>query len=219
MKYRYALFDLDGTVIDSGEGITKSTQYALSRMGIEEPDLNRLRAFVGPPLLDSFRDLYGMSEEKAMEAVDWYRERYSSKGLYECHPYEGIGELLEALQQEGRKLAVASSKPERFVREILEHFGIGQYFSEIVGATMDEKLSSKPDIIREVFRRGRLTQADKASVIMIGDRRYDIEGANETGLDSIGVYYGFAEPGELEKAGATYIAETVQDLADLFRRI
>ena len=188
MKYRYALFDLDGTVIDSGEGITKSTQYALSRMGIEEPDLNRLRAFVGPPLLDSFRDLYGMSEEKAMEAVDWYRERYSSKGLYECHPYEGIGELLEALQQEGRKLAVASSKPERFVREILEHFGIGQYFSEIVGATMDEKLSSK-------------------------------EGANETGLDSIGVYYGFAEPGELEKAGATYIAETVQDLADLFRRI
>ena len=133
--------------------------------------------------------------------------------------YEGIGKPLEALQQEGRELAVASSKPERFVREILEHFGIGQYFSEIVGATMDEKLSSKPDIIREVFRRGKLTQADKASVVMIGDRRFDIEGANETGLDSIGVYYGFAEPGELEKAGATYIAETVQNLADLFRRI
>lgn len=216
-RYRDLLFDLDGTITDSGEGITKCVQYSLKKFGIDEPDLSKLIPFVGPPLLDSYEKYYGMDEKQAMQAIAFYRERYEGIGIFECRPYEGIDRLLSRLQKEGRRLIVASSKPEAFVKRILEYFGLIPYFSEIVGATMDEKkLSSKPDIIREVFRRCGITEEEKRNMVMIGDRRYDIEGAGSTGIDSIGVYYGFADPGELEAAGATFIAHTVEELSDLF---
>ena len=216
MRYQYLLFDLDGTVMDSGEGITKSVQYALSKMGIQEPDLSRLRPFVGPPLLYSFETFCGMDEARAREAITWYRERYNDKGIFECSPYEGIRELLSDLQKKGRNLIVASSKPEVLVKRILEKFDLEKYFSEVVGATLDEKLSTKSEVIGEVFRRCCMTEEMKRKTVMIGDRRYDIEGAQEMKIDSIGVYYGFAEPGELEKAGADYIVRTVRELSELF---
>lgn len=219
MKYRDLLFDLDGTIMDSAEGITKSVQYSLRKFGIDEEDLSKLTPFVGPPLLDSYEEFYSMDEKQAMQAVAYYRERYEKTGLFECSPYEGIASLLERLQKEGRRLIVASSKPEVFVRRILEHFDLEQYFSEIVGATLDERLAGKPGIIREVFRRCQISEEEKIHLVMIGDRRYDIEGARSTRIDSIGVYYGFAEKGELEKAGATYIAYTVKDLGNLFEKI
>lgn len=216
MRYPYVLFDLDGTVIDSAEGIEKSTQYALRKFGIEVPDLSRLRPFIGPPLRDSFMQLYGMDEKQAMQAILYYRERYQTVGIFECMPYEGIAGLLLRLQKEGRKLIVASSKPEKYVKMILEHFNLAQYFHEVVGATIDEKLSAKADIIGEVLKRCRIDESQKKQIVMIGDRRYDIEGAKSMKIDSIGVYYGFAEPGELEAAGADYIARTVGQLSDLF---
>ena len=218
-QYRYSLFDLDGTLTDSGEGITKSAQYALSKMGIREPDLSRLKPFVGPPLMDSFRQFYGMSEEEGEKAVRYYRERYESAGLFECQPYPGIPELLAELHERGMNPVVASSKPEYFVRKILEHFHLDPYFTEAVGPGLDERHPTKKDIICEVFRRCGIREDERKETVMIGDRRYDIEGARSTGIDSIGVYYGFAEPGELEKAGATCIADTVKDLSDILLKL
>lgn len=217
MRYRYVLFDLDGTVMDTGEGITKSAAYALGKFGIHETDQSRLDRFVGPPLMDSFVDLYGMSEEDGQKAIGFYRERYEKTGIFECSPYAGIPELLENLQQEGRVLAVASSKPEVYVRKILEKFQLGQYFSEVVGPTLDEKHASKPEIIGEVFKRCGISGSQKKETVMIGDRLYDIKGAASMDIDSIGVYYGFAEAGELEEAGATWIAATVEDLSEILR--
>lgn len=218
-QYRYTLFDLDGTITDSGEGITKSAQYALSKMGIQVPDPARLRPFVGPPLMDSFQQFYGMNDEDAGKAVLFYRERYESKGIFECHPYPGIPELLAELDGRGVKVVAASSKPEYFVKKILEHFRLERYFTETVGPGIDERHPTKKDIISEAFRRCGIGKAEREKTVMIGDRRYDIEGARSTGIESIGVYYGFAEPGELEKAGATYIANTVKDLSDILLKL
>lgn len=223
--YQYILFDLDGTLTDPKIGITSCVQYALHKMGIEEPDLDKLELFIGPPLTDSFRAFYDMDEEKAGQAVSYYRERFSTVGLFENEVYPGIPEMLEELKKAGKRLAIASSKPTVFVKKILEHFEICQYFDVIVGSELDGTRSRKEEVVEEALRQllpekeyvqfhkdMTLTESDH-EVVMVGDRRFDIEGAKEHDVASIGVAYGYAEEGELAQAGADIIVETVEELA------
>lgn len=209
-KYKHILFDLDGTLTDSAEGITKSVEYALGKFGVKVSTLSELRRFVGPPLVDAFMNFYGFSEEDAKAATEYYRERFRVKGIFENSVYGGIPEVLESLKSAGLDLIVATSKPEEFAKRIVAHFDIEKYFSLIAGATFDGKLSAKADVIEYALNRAGIT--DKSSVIMIGDRHHDIDGARAVGLDSIGVLYGYGDREELSAAGATYIAETVGDI-------
>lgn len=224
--YQYILFDLDGTLTDPKIGITTCVQYALHKLGIEEPDLDKLEPFIGPPLRDSFRDFYDMDEEKAGQAAAYYRERFSTVGLFENEVYPGIPQMLKELKKDGKKLAIASSKPTVFVKRILEHFEIFQYFDVIVGSELDGTRSRKEEVVEEALRQllpeneyaglckgtAALTESNHA-VVMVGDRRFDIEGAKEHGIASIGVEYGYAEAGELGQTGADIIVETVEELA------
>lgn len=206
------LFDLDGTLTDNSEGIIKSARFALDRMGYpNEPD-SVLRRFIGPPLHDSFMNFYGFSKEKAFEAVDNYRVRYREKGVYESELFPGLREMLQALREKGAKLCVATSKPLVFTEVILKQHDVYDLFEFIVGANLDGSLTDKTEIIREVLRR--IGETGEPAV-MVGDRSFDIVGANNCGIQSVGVYYGFADPGELEKAGATYIANTVPELQEI----
>lgn len=208
------LFDLDGTLTESGEGITKCVQYALSRFGIEEQDLEKLRCFVGPPLLESFMQFGGLSQEDARKAVEYYRERYNTTGIYENRLYPKIRELLELLKVNDKILGVASSKPEVYVRKILEYFQVDGFFRVIVGSELDGRRTRKAEVIEEALRRLDLDW-QRDGVLMVGDRRHDVEGARECGIQCIGVTYGYGTREELEQAGAVYIAETVEDLGIL----
>ena len=209
-KYKYLLFDLDGTLTDSAEGITNSVAYALEKFGIVTEDKSTLNVFVGPPLVDAFMNFYGFSEDDAHKAVAFYRERFRDIGIFENSVYDGIIELLERLSSDGFELIMATSKPEEFAKRIATHFDFEKYFSHIVGATFDGKISTKTDVINHALSRAGIT--DKSAVIMIGDRHHDMEGAAEVGVDSIGVLYGYGDRAELEKANATYIAKTVNDI-------
>ena len=214
--FQYLLFDLDGTLTDPKIGITTCVQYALRHFSIEEPDLDKLERFIGPPLADSFQQFYGFSEEQAKEAIQAYRERFNTVGLYENEIYPGIPEMLARLKTAGKKLAVASSKPAVYVQKILQHFEIEQYFDVIVGSELDGTRSQKEEVIKEALRQlcqGEKTENDKT--VMIGDRKFDIQGAKEFGLISVGVSFGYAPSGELEQAGADYIVDTVAELEEL----
>ena len=206
----HLLFDLDGTLTNPKEGITKCVQYALHAFGIEEPDLEKLVPFIGPPLRQSFMEFYGFSEEDAIKAVDSYRERFSTIGLFENFPYPGIAAMLQKLQAQGKILAVASSKPTVFVHQILEKFELAQYFTVIEGSNMDGSRVDKKEVIAEVLQQLGNPPADQ--LLMIGDRKFDVIGAREMGFACVGVRFGFAAPGELEDSGAVYVAETVQEL-------
>ena len=208
--YDYFLFDLDGTLTDPGLGITNSVAYALGKYGITVEDRRELYPFIGPPLRQSFSEFYGFDEEKTKEAVAFYREYFSEKGLFENEVYEGIPEVLSQLKQAGKKLLVATSKPEEFTNRILEHFGLAEYFDFVAGATMDETRNEKADIIAYALKQ--IADADPSKIVMIGDRKFDILGARENGIDSIGVLYGYGSRAELEEAQATYIAEKPEDL-------
>ncbi len=205
------LFDLDGTLTDSAPGITACVQYALEKMGKPEENAEALRCFVGPPLKDQFMSYAGFTEEEATEAVRYYRERYTKSGMYENSLYPGVEELLAFLKDRGCVLAVASSKPEQFVRQILEHFHLTGYFREIVGAGMDEKRTTKAEVIEEALKRLDMTSS-RQDVVMVGDRSYDIIGAHECGIQCIGVGYGYGSMEELIKAGVTYVADSVEEL-------
>ncbi len=207
--YNVILFDLDGTLTDPGLGITNSVAYALKHYGIEVEDRKSLYSFIGPPLRDSFMKYYGFGEEKAMEAIGVYREYFRDKGLYENEVYEGIRELLSKIKSSGRKIVLATSKPEEFSVRILEHFDLMKYFDVVAGASMDEKRNKKGDVIRYAMEKGDFTAV---GAIMIGDREHDILGAKENSLPSIGVLYGYGSEDELKNAGADYIAETVEDI-------
>lgn len=215
--YQYLLFDLDGTLTDPREGITRSVQYALESFGIYEPDLTKLEPFIGPPLLDSFMDFYGLTQQQAKRAVEKYRERFRDIGIFENKLFPGIPQMLESLQRQGKKLVIASSKPEEFVLRILEHFQVRSYFYQVTGATMDGRLSAKADVIREALRRLEIGEDQKEQVLMIGDRKHDVEGAAECGIACLGLYAGFAVPGELEEAKATYIVNTVEEMAHFLK--
>lgn len=212
IMYKTVLFDLDGTLTDPGIGITNSVAYALKKYGIEGQEREKLYSFIGPPLNDSFKKYYGFSDEKAMEAIGVYREYFRDKGIFENEVYDGIRELLQKIKVSGRKIVLATSKPEEFALTILEHFELIKYFDVVAGASMDEKRNKKGDVIRYALEKGCLT-AENA--VMVGDREHDVFGAGENGIDTIGVLYGYGSRDELEKAGAMYIAETVDDIFDL----
>ena len=208
--YHTILFDLDGTLTDSGPGITNSVAYALKKWNIEEKDINVLRKFVGPPLDASFAKYYGFSKEKCVQAIQYYREYYLTKGIYENRVYDGMEELLKWLRDTGRRAIVATSKPEPSAIHVLEYFHMDSYFDIIAGATMDGSRVEKSDVIRYALDRAGIR--DLSGVVMVGDRENDIQGAKANGLDSIGVLYGYGSREELEEAGAMQIAETVEDL-------
>ena len=219
MKYPFLLFDLDGTLTNPKEGITKSVQYAIGHMGIIEEDLEKLTPFIGPPLIPAFMETYGMTEEQAHEALGWYRKRFADVGIFENEVLDGIPQMLSDLKKRGYFLAVASSKPEPFVIRILEKFDLLRYFDEVVGASMDESRSEKWEVIEEVLERAGISEERRDGVLMIGDRMHDVEGAQKCGLHSLGVYAGFAKPGELEDAGADYICATIADMHKLLMEL
>ena len=210
--FEYGLFDLDGTLTDPAEGICNSFRYALRKFGIEERDEKRLLSFIGPPLADSF-ETYGMSPEEIKTAIATYREYFNASGKFENFVYPGVPEMLEALKTGGRKLAVATSKLEKFSLEILEHFGLRSYFDAVCGASADEKRSRKGDVINYLLQE--LHFGDRADAVMVGDRFHDILGAKEAGIRSIGVLYGYGNRKELTDAGADMIAAGVEELPGL----
>lgn len=207
--FRYLLFDLDGTLTDPYEGITKSFQYALESFGIEEKQEN-LKRVIGPPLIDAFMGFYGFPKEKGELAVAKYRERFSVVGLFENQVYQGIPEVLSALQREGKTLCLATAKPEVFAKRILEKFDLAKFFTVVVGAELDGTRNYKNEVISEVLKQ--LGNPPLEEVLMIGDRKQDIEGAKDCGVSALGVRFGYAEPMELERAGCTNFAETVEEM-------
>lgn len=211
------LFDLDGTLIDSSEGITKSAQYALSHFGIDEPELEPLKKFIGPPLVQSFANHYGFSEEKSVEAVAVYRERYNAIGIFECSLYEGVEACIKQLKSEGYLIGMASSKPEESCRRILEHFGILDLFDEVVGATFDGKIDTKEEVLLEVFRR--FLEVDKADMCLIGDTNFDVDGAKKVGIDCIGVSFGFGNTDEMLSNGAIAICDSMAQLPEKIQQL
>lgn len=216
MNYKGILFDLDGTLTASGEGITRSVQYALEKMGKPElgKDRKKLEIFVGPPLLEQFMNYGGFSEEEAAEAVKYYRERYSVTGIFENKPYPGVKELLEGLKEKGFLLAVASSKPDQMVKIVLKHFHLDTYFDVILGSDISRPRMTKAEVIMQVLEK--MNCLDKRNqVIMVGDRHYDVLGAKEAGLSCIGVTYGYGTKEELLKAGAVKTADSTRDLGKL----
>lgn len=213
MQEQYILFDLDGTLTDPGLGLTNSVGYALEKFGIHEENREKLYPFIGPPLLDSFMKFYGMTRAQAEQGVLWFREYFAPKGIFENVPYEGIGQVLAGLKAKGLHLAVATSKPEEYAKQILAHFDLAQYFDRIAGSTMDETRTRKGEVI--AYALDQLPGATPSNTVMVGDREYDVLGARENGLPCVGVLFGYGSRDELEAAGAAEIAETVEDLGKI----
>ncbi len=213
MKYHTVLFDLDGTITDSGPGIMNCVRYALEKSGMPEADESELRAFIGPPLHEQFRDFCGITDEQAEEMVRLYRERYSGTGIFENRVYDGVIPMLESLKEAGVRILLATSKPEKFAKIIADHFAFAEYFDFIGGANMDGTRTAKQEVIEYVLESCGVS--DRTDLIMVGDRRYDIEGAKKAGLASMGVLYGYGSREEIENAGPDLIAETPADIAAL----
>ena len=213
--YTAVLFDLDGTITDSATGILNSVSYALKKYNIVIEDEKELNKFVGPPLQESFMRFCGFSNEETVKAVEYFREYYRDKGMYENKLYDGIPALLKELSDAGNTIILATSKAELFAVQILEHFHLDKYFDFIGGATMDGARSKKSDVIAYALKQCNIT--DISTAVMVGDREQDIFGAKEIGIDSIGVLYGYGSRKELQDAGATYIADNVQDIIHLVR--
>ena len=211
--YSVILFDLDGTLTDPAEGITNSVAYALKYYGIDVKDKSELNKFIGPPLIGAFEEYYGFSHDQAVEALAKYREYFSVKGIFENKIYGGISELLCELQNRGKRLIVATSKPDEFAVKILKHFEIYDCFEFVAGATMDEKRTDKAEVIEYALASCGIS--DREQCVMIGDRKHDVIGASKCGLNSIGVLYGYGGRAELTAAGATYLAGTVCEILDI----
>lgn len=213
--YDTVLFDLDGTLTDPGLGITNSVMYALAKYGIEVKDRRELYRFIGPPLIESFESFYGFSHGQAVESVGFYREYYREKGIYENKVYEGIPALLARIKAAGKRILLATSKPEEFAVEILRHFGLFEYFDIAAGAAMDETRTAKADVIAYALEKAGITE--RGGCIMVGDRKHDILGAKAQGMASMGVLFGYGSRQELEEAGADLIAENVKDIGVLLK--
>lgn len=211
MKQKVILFDLDGTITDPKIGITKSFQYALQHFGIQVDNLDALEPVIGPPLKKSFSEFYHLSEEQIESAIEKYRERFSTVGLYENEIYDGMENLLKELSEVGYILEIASSKPTVFVEKICEHFKIKQYFTHIVGSFLDGRRGEKEEVVEEAIR---LSKATPDHIIMVGDRNYDVIGAHKKEIAVIGVSYGYGGRQELEEAGADVIVDTVAQLRE-----
>lgn len=212
-QYQYILFDLDGTLTEPAEGITNSVKHALEKHGISVESKEELLKFIGPPLKDSFMEYYHFTEEEALQLIEDYREYFADKGLFENKVYEEIPSVLETLKANGKCLIVATSKPEKFTKQILDHFNLTKYFDFIAGATMDSSRTKKGDIIKYAVDNMHIHELTKA--VMVGDRHHDIDGAKENQMDSVGVLYGYGSKEELEHAGATYLVRTVKELESL----
>ena len=211
MKQKVILFDLDGTITDPKIGITKSFQYALQHFGIQVDNLDALEPVIGPPLKKSFSEFYHLSEDQIERAIEKYRERFSTVGLYENEIYDGMENSLKELSEAGYILEIASSKPTVFVEKICKHFKIKQYFTHIVGSFLDGRRGEKEEVVEEAIR---LSKATPDHIIMVGDRIYDVIGAHKKGIAVIGVSYGYGGRQELEEAGADVIVDTVAQLRE-----
>ncbi len=212
--FRYVIFDFDGTVVDTGEGILKSLQYSFEQMGREVPDMSDLKKFIGPPIHYSFTHYYDVSEEEVGEYIKKYRERYTVKGIYECELYEGILELIDSLKSQGVKVGIASSKPLRLIYNVADHLGITEKFDAIVGVRMDDSNhSSKKGLILEAMEL--MGAEDKNEVLMVGDRLYDIEGAKGAGVKSCGVLWGYGSEEEFKQYEADYIVSKACEILKL----
>ena len=213
MKYKYYLFDLDGTLTDPGIGITNSVMHALEKFDIHVSDRKELYPFIGPPLVDSFEKYFGFDEKQALQAVEYYREYFCEDGIFENVVYEGIPEMLGELKNRGAIVALATSKPYEFSVRILDHFDLHQYFDFVGAATMDGRISRKADVISHLI--DKLGENEKSSILMIGDRDQDIDGAKANGLQSAGVLWGYGSREELMDAGADYIVSAPSDIVNI----
>lgn len=214
---QYLLFDLDGTLTDPGPGITNCVAYALEKFNVHPATREELYPYIGPPLTWSFQEYHGLTSQQAEQALLYYRERFSVKGLFENELYVGIPELLADMQERGVTLIVATSKPEEFTHRILEHFDLAKYFSFVGGNTLDEKRPTKSAVIEYI--RTQYPDISAENTYMIGDRRFDVEGAHAFGLPTIGVLYGYGDEAEMKTAGADYTVEDVAALRRLLTQI
>ena len=217
MNKEYLFFDLDGTLTDPKTGITKSVQYSLKAFGIDIANPDELVPFIGPPLRDSYKNFYGLSDVDAEKAVAKYREYFSEQGIFENAVYSGIGDLLKAQAASDRTLAVATSKPTVYAEKILKHFNIDSYFTFVAGSELDGRRSDKRLVIQYALDNLNITEVSR--VIMIGDREHDILGAKKLGIDSIGVLFGYGDYNELSAAGANHIVSDVKELRELLAGI
>ncbi|GAB7231903.1 HAD family hydrolase [Facklamia hominis] len=208
----YYLFDLDGTLLDPGIGITEGVRYALKHFGIEVAERSQLYPFIGPPLLDSFQEFMGLSLQEARQAIRFYRDYYQDQGMYENTVYPAIPRVLANLKDQGKTLALATSKPEYFAQKILDHYELAHYFDFIGGATLDEGRSNKSEVIQ--YSLQHLDNPDVNQVVMIGDRKFDILAGKEIGLTTIGVLYGYGSKQELQEAGADYLISQPEELLE-----
>ncbi|MBU5479979.1 HAD-IA family hydrolase [Blautia sp. MSJ-19] len=213
--YKAILFDLDGTLTQSGEGITKCVQYALEKLGRPEPDLKKLEVFIGPPLMEQFMKYANLDEMTARKAVEYYRERYSTTGIFENRPYPGVEGMLQELKRKNYILAVASSKPEYYVKQIVEYFHLAEYFDEIVGSEMDGSRTNKTEVIEETLKRLGL-ERHRDQVLMVGDKEHDVLGARKAGLECIAVSYGYGTEEELALAEPLQTVASTAELLDFF---
>lgn len=212
--FKYALFDLDGTLTDPSVGITSSIMYALEKMGRDVPTREELYRFIGPPLVPAFREFLGMTEAESADALRFYREYFTERGMLENRPYDGIADTLAALRASGIIMAVATSKPEPFARKICAHFGLAEYFCGIYGATLDEKRTNKSEVIAyAAAEMGIGTE----NTVMVGDRKHDVEGAHTFGIPAVGVLWGFGTLDELTSSHADYIACNIPSLVEIIR--
>ncbi|MGE7873625.1 HAD family hydrolase [Bacillus paramycoides] len=212
--YTTFLFDLDGTLTDPKEGIINSILYVLEKMGIEEGKISELDSFIGPPIQQSFAERYNMSEIEIEQAVVYFREYLKKSGLLENKIYDGIPTLLQELKDAGNRLYVATSKPTVFAKQVIEHFQLTSFFEEIVGSNLDGTRIKKEEIIAHILQTNE--ELKKEEIVMIGDRKHDIIGANNNEIASIGVLYGYGSEKELSEARATYIVKDVEELQSFY---
>lgn len=212
--YKLIIWDLDGTIIDPSIGIIESIKYALNRLGIEEKNPDILRKFIGPPLHASFRDLIGLDVGTAEKAVGHYRHNFVENGaMYNDRPYDGIKDLILAISKKGVQQVIATSKPTEFAERIIQHNGMGGFFSKIVGSNLDGTKASKFVLVEEAA--SSFPEYSKSEIVVIGDRKYEVEAANELGFDSICVSYGYGTVEEIMDSGPTYIAGRISELGDI----
>jgi phosphoglycolate phosphatase len=211
---KYIFWDLDGTIMESGSGVLSSVRYALDKLGVELPE-SEVRKFIGPSLFDSFTNTAHMSEEDAEKAIGFYRELYESKEIFDAQVYEGIPETMDTLKKAGYRQFVVTSKPQHMAQRVLDHFEIMPYMDGLVGPTEDDHSSDKAKLIRTAMDNHGI---EKSEAVMIGDRCFDINGANDVGIHSIGVLYGYGSKEELEEHGAELIVEKAVDIPEAVKR-
>ena len=210
MSYKYILLDLDGTVTDSAEGVINSVAYSLEKLGYPVEDKSTLMKFIGPPLTESFKDFYDFDEETIELGVKYYREYYTDKGIFENRLYDGIPKLLKTLKKHNRTVILATSKPEVYAKRILDRFGISEYFDLIAGSTLNAERNTKTDVLKYALKEAGIE--DLSTAVMVGDRKHDIIGAHDVGLECISILYGYGNEAEFKEYGAEFIVGTVGQL-------